>query len=137
MAKAEPKDIASVNPDDVRAYLRTRRGQFDAKKKMAETHGRTKVEFQEHTGLNKTAIGFAERLDRFSPEVRQDVLRSLDKIREAQGPVWGQAETVDMFDESAAKERTPEEQVANFQNARASARRQRAQDNANTPPDAA
>lgn len=122
MAEKETKDPAKVSPDDVRAYLRTRASQKAGKKLIAETHGRTKVEFQEETGFNKTAIAIAEKLDGFSPEVRQDVLRSLDILREGMAGVWGQQP--DMFD--APKEPTVEEQAQNLKAARTSARRAKA-----------
>lgn len=104
MSANDPKDIATVSPDDVRSYHNTRRGQFAAKKNLAEVHGHTKTEFVEATGLNKTAVAFAERIDRLSPEVRADVLRSLDKIRDSMDGVWAQQETAEMFPEASPEE---------------------------------
>mgnify|MGYP000555950613 CR=1 FL=1 len=114
----EPRDIAALDPADTRQYLHTRRGQHDAKKRLGETHGRTKTEFVEQTGINKTALGIVERLDRLSPEVRSDVFRSLDKLRGDMAGVWGQEETEDLF-----PERTPDEQKENFAAQRAEEKR--------------
>lgn len=123
MAKdTEVKSPDAVSPDDVRAYLRTKRGQFDAKKKLGEVHGQTRVEFVEETGFNKTALGFCERIDRLSPEVRQDVLRSVDLIRGAMGAVWGQEETGDMFPDNEEEQEEPDP-AQNIARLRTSSRR--------------
>lgn len=113
----EPKNPEAVAPEDVQGYLHTRRAQFAKKKNLADKHGETKVEFVESTGFNKTALGFCERLDRFSPEVRADVLRSLDLIRTAMFGVWGQQEEMDFGGDT----RDPAERASQ---ARAGARRE-------------
>lgn len=87
---------AAVSPDEIREYLRTRRKQFARKKNLTEELGQTRSDFVDGSGLNKTAVGISERLDRFSPEVRADVLRSLDIIREGMSGVWAQESTAEM-----------------------------------------
>lgn len=104
MSANDPKDPTAVSADDVREFLRTRRNQFNAKKNLAEVHGQTKVEFVESTGFNKSALAFAERLDRLSPEVRSDVLRSLDLIRASMDGIWAQESTAELFPEASPEE---------------------------------
>lgn len=88
----------TAEPDTTREYFRIRRGQSERKKSLTEEMGQTRSDFVDSTGLNKTAVGFCERMDKLSAEVRADVFRSLDLIREQMGPVWSQEETRDMFD---------------------------------------
>ena len=138
MAKNDnPKNPEKVSPDDVRAYLRTRIAQFDAKKNLAGMHAKTREDFVDGTGFNKTALGFMERLNRMTPEVRADILRSIDLIRTAMGGVWGQQP--DMFDgdETEAPPATqPEDPSEPMKRARTSAKRAKAAEKAKEREDA-
>lgn len=124
---SQPKDTAlHAEPDATREYFRIRRGQQERKKSVTDEMGATRTDFVESTNLNKTAVGFCERLDRLSPEVRGDVLRSLDMIREQMGPVWSQHETPDMFDAPTTPEQKFEAGAQEAKRARTTARRNKA-----------
>jgi hypothetical protein len=110
-------DVGKMAPDDLRAYMRKRVEQFEKKKGITDEMGGTRSDFCDATGVNKTALGFMERLNRMTPEVRGDVLRSIDVIREGMGPVWDQQMAMDLDDD-----REPEERL---EQARTSARRGR------------
>jgi hypothetical protein len=112
----DKSDVGKMAPDDLRAYMRKRVDQFEKKKGITDEMGGTRSDFCDATGVNKTALGFMERLNRMTPEVRGDVLRSIDVIREAMGPVWDQQMAMDL------DERAPEERL---EQARTSARRGR------------
>ena len=88
---------APDNTGDVVGYMLRRREQFGRRKVLTDELGQTKADFVEASELNKTAVSFAERLDRLSPEVRADVIRSLDVISAEMRPVWDKETTPDMF----------------------------------------
>jgi len=88
--------------DEIRDFYRTRRSQVDRKKNLTDEMGQTLSDFVERTELNKTATGIMQRLDKLSPEKREDVLRSIDTIREAMEGVWSQETTEQMdFDKGS------------------------------------
>lgn len=113
------EETPTINPDDVRNFYRERMADRERKDAIAATMGEKKTAFADATKLNKTAIGFAERLDRLSPEVRGDVLRSLDVIRDSMAPVWNQQEEMEFG------EATADEQAENLKRKRTSARREK------------
>jgi hypothetical protein len=84
--------VGKMAPDDLRAYMRKRVEQFEKKKGITDEMGGTRSDFCDATGVNKTALGFMERLNRMTPEVRGDVLRSIDVIREGDGAGLGSAD---------------------------------------------
>ncbi|MBP8216030.1 MAG: hypothetical protein KAX54_00105 [Thauera sp.] len=104
--------------DEIRAFMRTTEAHFDEKKELAESHAEVRNDFVERTALNKTGLGFCARLNRLSAEKRDDVLRTLDEVREAMAPVWGQQP--DMF---PPEKKTVEEQAEANKRARTSAKR--------------
>lgn len=53
--------------------------------------------FLELTGWNKTALTWIRRLDKYSEEKREDILRSFDDLRETMDAHWAGQKTADMF----------------------------------------
>lgn len=116
--------------DEIRAFMRTTEAHFDEKKELAEAHAETRNAFVEKTALNKTGLAFCARMNRLSSEKRDDVLRTLDEVREAMAPVWGQQP--DMFPPA---KKSFEEQAEAHKRDRTSARREGATRRAKEQPE--
>jgi hypothetical protein len=86
----------------------------ERKHNITEELGQALADVAEKTELNKTALGFAARLDRLTAEKRDDIIRSLDSLFGIMRPVWAQESTQEMdFDKEPAPEPTPEPEDTN------------------------
>lgn len=95
MATKETPNVAEADPAEMRAFMVERAKKDERKKAVGNEIGEQVSAFVEKTGVNKTALSFAVRLGKLSPEKRADVLRSLDMIRDHMAPVWSQTEEMD------------------------------------------